>query len=81
MTTSDLVVLLPELLLAAAQGKVPRLAAEEADARAIAALGLPGLHLEERVAIAAGLMAWRGENRRRRSDQSDPILLPPFGKE
>ena len=79
-TNADLAVLVPELLLAAAQGKIPEQAAAEIDARAETLLKDPPTEFEESdlVAIGAGLLAWRTERLRRRETVAESVLLPTF---
>lgn len=78
-TIFDLAVLVPELLLAAAQGKLPEQAATELDARAEALLKEPPPEYEESdlIAIAAGILAWRTEQSRRR-ESATSVFLPPY---
>ena len=79
-TEEDEAVLLPELLLAAAHGKIPEDAAEAVEGRAAQLIASPpgSFAAREVVALGAGLLAWRSERagRHRRPESFEP--LPPW---
>jgi hypothetical protein len=79
-TADDDAVLVPELLLAAAHGKLPLEAAEVVELRAIQLLGSPHDDWTEREvsAVGAGLLAWRSERLSRKRLPVTPEPLPPW---
>lgn len=79
-TDDDDAVLIPELLLAAAHGKLPLEAAEVVELRAVQLLGSPhgGWSEREISAIGAGLLAWRSERSSRTRAPSAPEPLPQW---
>ena len=79
-TADDDAVLVPELMLAAAHGKLPLEAAEVVELRAIQLLGSPHDDWTEREvsAIGAGLLAWRSERLSRKRLPVAPEALPPW---
>lgn len=86
-TVEDRAVLIPELLLAAAHGKLPPDAARILEEQAVQLLTAPpdGFREDEVVALAAGLLAWRTDQAMRGrlasaggSGGSDPVPAYPF---
>lgn len=82
-TMEDQAVLLPELLLAAAHGKVPAEAAEVVETRAVQVLTTPpaGWTDRELCALGAAVLAWRSEraSRSRLPAMVEPLPAWPFG--
>jgi hypothetical protein len=72
----DLPVLMAELLLAAAQGKVPEPAVEVVVAHALQTLESATELTDELVAVAAGLACWHTERDRRSAEGCGGLILP-----
>ncbi len=76
----DLAVLIPELLLAAGQAKIPQSGANLIEARAVQLVEQPpvGFGESELVAIGAGLITWQAEKGRRGVGNETGLSLPPW---